>query len=112
MAGLGRERTTVEAARSIIQCAMVSSRIAIAPVAWECRRYSVIDNYSPLRAIVFGEMVSMHFRDGILDEETMRVNLDRYEPYGRLGGPNYCQTTLRKRVLTPSFDPSKGPQRV
>jgi 2-nitrobenzoate nitroreductase len=87
-------------------------RIAIAPVAWECRRYSVIDNYSPLRAIVFGEMVSMHFRDGILDEETMRVNLDRYEPYGRLGGPNYCQTTLRKRVLTPSFDPSKGPQRV
>jgi flavin reductase (DIM6/NTAB) family NADH-FMN oxidoreductase RutF len=91
--------------------AIATPRIASAPVAWECRRYSVL-NYSALRAIVFGEMVSMHFRDGLLDEETMRVNLDRYQPYGRLGGPNYCETTLRKRVLTPSFDPAKGPQRV
>lgn len=87
-------------------------RIAIAPVAWECRRFSVLDQYSPLRAIVFGEMVSMHFRDGILNEETMRVNLDKYQPFGRLGGPNYCETTVRRQVLTPSFDPRKGPQRV
>jgi flavin reductase (DIM6/NTAB) family NADH-FMN oxidoreductase RutF len=86
-------------------------RIAIAPVAWECKRFSVLD-YSTLRAIVFGQMVSMHFRDGLLDETTLRVNLDQYEPYGRLGGPNYCATTVRKRVLTPSFDPTKGPQRV
>lgn len=86
-------------------------RIAIAPVAWECRRFSVLD-YSTLRAIVFGEIVSMHFRDGLLDEQTMRVDLDQYQPYGRLGGPNYCETTVRKRVLTPSWDPARGPQRV
>jgi len=91
--------------------AVATPRIAMAPVSWECRRYSVLD-YSTLRAIVFGEIVSMHFGDGLLDRETMRVDLDRYQPYGRLGGPNYCETTLRKRVLTPSFDPTKGPQRV
>jgi flavin reductase (DIM6/NTAB) family NADH-FMN oxidoreductase RutF len=91
--------------------AVAPPRIAIAPVAWECKRYSVLD-YSRLRAVVFGEIVSMHFRDGLLDPETMRVDQDQYQPYGRLGGPNYCETTLRKRVLTPSFDPSKGPQRV
>lgn len=91
--------------------AIATPRVADAPVAWECKRFSVLD-YSSLRAIVFGQMVSMHFRDGLLDPETMRVNLDRYQPYGRLGGPNYCETTLRKRVLTPSFDPARGPQRA
>lgn len=91
--------------------ALATPRIAMAPVAWECKRFSVL-NYSALRAIVFGEMVSMHFRDGVLDETTMRVNLERYFPYGRLGGPNYCETSVRKRVPTPSFDPRKGPQRV
>jgi len=91
--------------------AVSTPRVADAPVAWECRRYSVLD-YSTLRAIVFGEIVSMHFRDGLLDPQTMRVDLDQYQPWGRLGGPNYCETSLRRRVPTPSFDPSKGPQRV
>lgn len=86
-------------------------RISIAPVSWECRRFSILE-FSRIRAIVFGEIVSMHFREGVLDESTLRVNLDQYHPYGRLGGPNYCETTTRVRVLTPSFDPSKGPQRV
>lgn len=86
-------------------------RIATAPVSWECRRFSILE-FSRIRAIVFGEIVSMHFRDGVLDEATLRVNLDQYQPMGRLGGPNYCETTLRHRVLTPSFDPAKGPQRV
>jgi flavin reductase (DIM6/NTAB) family NADH-FMN oxidoreductase RutF len=86
-------------------------RIAMAPACWECRRFSILE-FSRIRAIVFGEIVSMHFRDGLLNEETLRVNVDLYEPYGRLGGPNYCATTTRTRVLTPSFDPKKGPQRV
>lgn len=90
---------------------VAAPRIAVAPVSWECRRFSVLD-YSTLRAIVFGEIVSMHFSDGLLDTETIRVDLDRYQPYGRLGGPNYCDTASRVRVPTPSFDPRKGPQRV
>ena len=102
------EKTGFELAPSV---AVQVPRISIAPVSWECRRFSILE-FSRIRAIVFGEIVSMHFRDGVLDESTLRVNLDQYHPYGRLGGPNYCETTTRVRVLTPSFDPSKGPQRV
>jgi flavin reductase (DIM6/NTAB) family NADH-FMN oxidoreductase RutF len=102
------EKTGFELAPSV---AVKAPRISIAPVSWECRRFSILE-FSRIRAIVFGEIVSMHFRDGVLDESTLRVNLDQYHPYGRLGGPNYCETTTRVRVLTPSFDPSKGPQRV
>jgi len=86
-------------------------RIAIAPISLECRRYSIIE-FSRLRSIVFGEIMSIHFRDGLLNPETLRVEVDRYFPYGRLGGPNYCETVSRVRLLTPSFDPSRGPQRV
>lgn len=86
-------------------------RIADAPACWECRRFSILE-FSRIRAIVFGEILSMHFRDGLLDEGTLRVNVDKYEPYGRLGGPNYCETTRRVRLLTPSFDPARGPQRI
>lgn len=102
------EATGLELAPSV---AVKAPRIAIAPVSWECRRFSILE-FSRIRAIVFGEIVSMHFRDGVLDESTLRVNLDQYHPYGRLGGPNYCETTARVRILTPSFDPSRGPQRV
>jgi flavin reductase (DIM6/NTAB) family NADH-FMN oxidoreductase RutF len=102
------ERVGFDLAPSV---AVSAPRIAIAPVSWECRRFSILE-FSRIRAIVFGEIVSMHFRDGVLDESTLRVNLDQYHPYGRLGGPNYCETSVRVRVLTPSFDPSRGPQRV
>jgi flavin reductase (DIM6/NTAB) family NADH-FMN oxidoreductase RutF len=102
------ERVGFELAPSV---AVSVPRISIAPVSWECRRFSILE-FSRIRAIVFGEIVSMHFRDGLLDENTLRVNVDQYLPFGRLGGPNYCETSVRVRVLTPSFDPARGPQRV
>lgn len=82
-------------------------RLVRAPIAWECRRFAVLD-FSHLRSIVIGEIVSMHFREGLLDETTLRVNVDRYHPCGRLGGPNYCRTTDRIRLPVPTFDPNRG----
>ena len=83
-------------------------RIAEAPISWECRLFKIIDDFSKIRSIIIGEIVGMFFRDDILDERTLRVRVDTYAPYGRLGGPNYCKTTERRRLGVPTFKASKG----
>jgi len=86
-------------------------RVADAPIAWECRLFKIFD-FSKNRSIVFGEIVSMYFRDDLINEETLRVNVDRFAPVGRLGGPNYCRSTDRVRLPVPTFLPSAGKPRV
>jgi hypothetical protein len=71
-----------------------------------------IFDFSKNRSIVFGEIVSMYFRDDLINEETLRVNVDRFAPIGRLGGPNYCRSTDRVRLPVPTFLPSSGKPRV
>jgi flavin reductase (DIM6/NTAB) family NADH-FMN oxidoreductase RutF len=86
-------------------------RIAEAPISWECRLFKILE-FSKIRSIIIGEIVSMYFREGILDLETLRVRLDSYAPYGRLGGPHYCKTTERTRLAVPTFKASEGIQLV
>jgi 2-nitrobenzoate nitroreductase len=76
--------------------------IAEAPIAWECKLFRILD-FSKTRSIVFGEIVGMHFKDELLDEERMRVRAEVYAPVGRLSGPNYCRTTDRWRLTIPVF---------
>ncbi len=82
-------------------------RLADAPIAWECTLFKQFE-FSETRTIVFGEIVSMHFADGLLDEARLRVNIEQFAPLGRLGGPNYCRTTDRLRLPVPTFLPSQG----
>jgi 2-nitrobenzoate nitroreductase len=82
-------------------------RLSDAPIAWECKLFKTFD-FSESRTIVFGEIVSMHFRDELFDASAMRVRIDKFEPLGRLGGPNYCRTTERMRMPVPTFLPSQG----
>lgn len=82
-------------------------RIAEAPIAWECRLFKTLD-ITNQRAIVFGEILAMYFREDLIDEEKLRVRVDRFEPYGRLGGPNYCRTTDRVRLPVPTYLSSAG----
>ena len=82
-------------------------RIAEAPIAWECRLFKILD-ITKQRAIVFGEILAMYFREDLIDEEKLRVRVDRFEPYGRLGGPNYCRTADRIRVPVPTYLSSAG----
>ena len=82
-------------------------RITEAPIAWECKLYKLLE-FSKDRSIVFGEIVGMYFRQDLLDEEKLRVRVDRYEPYGRLGGPIYCKTTDRVRLPVPTYLASAG----
>lgn len=67
------------------------SRIARAPVAFECRRYVTLE-LSNMRNLVVGEIVMMHIRVELIDTETMRVNWDLYRPVGRLFGRSYIRT--------------------
>ncbi|MBB3182448.1 flavin reductase family protein [Variovorax sp. Sphag1AA] len=85
-------------------------RIAEAPISWECELFRTIE-FSEHRTLVFGEIVSMAFRDELLDEDRMRVHVDRFAPYGRLGGPNYVRTTDRVQLRVPTFLPSVGAPR-
>jgi 2-nitrobenzoate nitroreductase len=82
-------------------------RIADAPISWECELFRTIE-FSEHRTLVFGEIISMAFKDELLDEDRMRVHVDRFAPYGRLGGPNYARTTDRVQLRVPTFLPSIG----
>jgi 2-nitrobenzoate nitroreductase len=82
-------------------------RIAEAPISWECRLFRILD-ITNQRAIVFGEILAMYFREDLIDQEKLRVRVDRFEPYGRLGGPNYCRTTDRVRLPVPTYFSSTG----
>lgn len=82
-------------------------RVSEAPIAWECKLYKVLE-FSKQRSIVFGEIVAMYIREDILDEEKLRIRVDRFEPYGRLGGPTYCRTTDRVVLRVPTYLSTAG----
>ena len=82
-------------------------RVAEAPIAWECRLFKVLE-FAAQRSIVLGEIVAMNIRDDLFDAEKLRVRVDRFEPYGRLGGPNYCRTSDRVRLPVPTYLPEIG----
>lgn len=85
--------------------ALVSApRLAASPIAWECRKLSLID-IGPARCILLGEIVAMHFRDGLLDKGALKVNSDCFQPIGRLGGPNYATTNQRLALPIKPFAP-------
>ncbi len=84
-------------------------RIAEAPIAWECKLFKVLD-YAEQRSLILGEIVGMYFRDDLIDQERMRVRVDRFFPVGRLGGPTYCRTGDRLIRPVPPFDKSGKPR--
>ena len=65
-------------------------RIADAPVQMECRFRQMIPFGSGGSEFYVGEVVAFHFRDDVIDTETLRVNSVGLEPICRLGGPMYA----------------------
>lgn len=84
-------------------------RIAQAPISWECRLFKLLE-YSAMRTFVIGEIVGMYFRDDLIDLQRMRVQVDRFAPVGRLGGPNYCRTSDRLTIPVPPFGKGGKPR--
>jgi flavin reductase (DIM6/NTAB) family NADH-FMN oxidoreductase RutF len=65
-------------------------RIAESPVALECKLHTALDFKA--RALIIGEIVWMHTREGIIDPETLRRAPNTYHPVGRLYANRYCHT--------------------
>lgn len=62
-----------------------------APAALECRQHSTIEIGS--NRVVLGIVQRVHVREGILDPKTKHINVDAYQPIGRMASPSwYCQT--------------------
>ena len=78
-------------------------RLDVAPWAMECRTWKTID-VNTTRRLIMGEGVNFHIRDELWDPVTMRVNMDRYHPIGRMFADRYCRTD--DRVV---FPPAEGP---
>lgn len=87
--------------------AIAVPRISEAPIAWECRLFRTFE-LSTQRSIIFGEIVSMYIRDDLFDDERLRVRIDQFHPMGRLGGPNYCRSSDRRRIPVPTYLPAVG----
>lgn len=74
-------------------------RLAEAPVAIECTLYERIA-IGATRNLFIGQIRALHVRDGILDPDTLRVDLARYFPVGRLFADRYCRTREHFTVAT------------
>ncbi len=69
--------------------AIKAPRIAEAPAALECTLHSRID--VDTRQLLIGRILWLHVRDGLVDPETLRVNMADYHPVGRLFADRYCR---------------------
>jgi flavin reductase (DIM6/NTAB) family NADH-FMN oxidoreductase RutF len=65
-------------------------RIASAPVALECRHYMTLE-VSRERRLCIGQVVCLHVRDGMVDPDNLRVDIDAYRPVARLHGNYYAR---------------------
>jgi flavin reductase (DIM6/NTAB) family NADH-FMN oxidoreductase RutF len=77
-------------------------RIAEAPFAFECRRHSTL-TFSPTREMVIGEVVHIHARAGLVDEQTLRVSVPDYKPVGRLFANDYARQNDRFELKRDSY---------
>ncbi len=80
--------------------AVAPGRIARAPFALECRRHTIL-SFGPGRELLVGEVLHLHAAPGLIDRKTLRVDVERYHPLGRLFGNLYARQkdrlTLERR---------------
>ena len=65
-------------------------RIAQAPIAFECRTLQVVE--VGRSRLVIGEVVHLHFQDGLVDER-YRIDFGQLQALGRMAGSRYARTT-------------------
>ena len=71
------------------------TRIAEAPIAFECRLLQILEVGRAPYHLVIGEVVYFHFHDGIVDAQ-FRVDVGKVNPIGRLAGRGgYARITDR-----------------
>jgi flavin reductase (DIM6/NTAB) family NADH-FMN oxidoreductase RutF len=77
------------------------ARVAESPVQMECRLVEIVEiSVKPLGgSMVFGEVVRFHLEDGIADG--FKIDPDRLNAIGRMGGPTYTRTRDRFDMQRP-----------
>jgi flavin reductase (DIM6/NTAB) family NADH-FMN oxidoreductase RutF len=78
-------------------------RLKNAPFAYECRTMMAI-SFTPTRTLILGEVLRIHAREGLMDPKTLRVDLDRYRPVGRLFGDLYSYQRDIFELKRPSYE--------
>lgn len=78
-------------------------RIAAAPFALECRR-TVILSFGPQRDLLIGEVLHFHGRAGLVDPETLYIDVEAYRPVGRLFGNLYSRQREVFALARRSYD--------
>jgi flavin reductase (DIM6/NTAB) family NADH-FMN oxidoreductase RutF len=78
-------------------------RIVEAPASLECRRIAVLQ-IAPQRKLAIGEVVMVHVRDGLMDPETLRIDIQAYKPIGRLFASLYTRTRDQFEMKMDSYE--------
>ncbi len=79
-------------------------RLAAAPVSLECRRIVSLA-FGPNRALLVGEAVALHARDGLVDPDTLRVDWGGDYPVARLFADRYGRVEEIERRVIPAPKP-------
>lgn len=83
------EEETVAAGLQTVPSSVVGPpRLADAPAAFECTRHTVVE-VGRGHNIVLGQVVRVHYRAGIYDVATGRIDLTALDPVSRLSGDAY-----------------------
>ena len=98
----GVSETTAMGLGLVPSVEVATPRIERSPFALECRTKQILD-FSAHRAVVIGEVLSVYVRDDVVDPQTLRVDLARYRPIGRLFGSLYCKTSNIVSCPTASY---------
>lgn len=86
------------------ECTIVKHpRIAQAVASFECRLWKRLE-LGPDRVMVFGEILIVHAREGVIDPASKRIDEARFKPIGRLYANRYC--TTRERFELPGELPA------
>jgi flavin reductase (DIM6/NTAB) family NADH-FMN oxidoreductase RutF len=80
--------------------------IAEAPVALECRRMMIV-NVSIERDLLVGEVIRVRARPGIIDPETLYLDIDAYRPVARLYASFYATLHDRFALEREAYDPAR-----
>jgi flavin reductase (DIM6/NTAB) family NADH-FMN oxidoreductase RutF len=82
--------------------AVASPFIAESPAAFECRRTVTLE-LSASRQIILGEILYAHYRTGVVDPATLRVDPALLDAIARLGGDTCATIRDRFDMPTPSL---------
>jgi flavin reductase (DIM6/NTAB) family NADH-FMN oxidoreductase RutF len=107
------EISEIEVAKlNLLPCEKVKTpRIAEAPAALECRHYTTLE-VSASRRLAIGEVVHIHVREGIWDNDKMRIDMTQYRPLARLFGNFYASLSEPFAHVRKSYEEWQAEQKA